>query len=155
MPVTNPIMARIALMLWFMNSGWISADFDVEGAFLQGRFKNSEELYTEIPDGFKEHYSDDFVFRMNVPLYGTKQTAYCFFKTFMKHVKMMRYQQLLAEPFLYFAWVENVLVILVACADDFMILGPPQQWSKKFRKILRRHLHASRKGNSLNMWVVS
>ena len=62
---------------------------------------------------------------MNVPLYGTKQAAYCFFKTFAKHVKKMRYQQTQADPCLYFAWFANTLVMLVAWVDDDMILRPP------------------------------
>ena len=40
-----------------MNPGCISASIDIEGAFLQGRFENGKELYTEVPDGFEEYYS--------------------------------------------------------------------------------------------------
>ena len=61
---------------------WISAIIDVEGAFLRGRFANGEELYIEVPDRFHEWYDGDVVLRMNVPLYGTKQAAYCFFNMF-------------------------------------------------------------------------
>jgi hypothetical protein len=65
----------------------MSAIIDVEGAFLQGRFANGEELYIEVPEGFHKWYEGDIVLRMNVPLYGTKQAAYCFFKTFAECVK--------------------------------------------------------------------
>ena len=41
----------------------------------------------EVLAGFKEYYSGDVIFRMNIPLYGTKQVMYCFFKTFVKDVK--------------------------------------------------------------------
>ena len=44
-----------------MNPGWISAIINVEGAFIQGRFKNGEDLYTEIPEGFEDYYSGDVV----------------------------------------------------------------------------------------------
>ena len=44
-----------------MNLEWISAIINVEGTFLQVRFENNEELYTEIPDRFKEFYSGDIV----------------------------------------------------------------------------------------------
>jgi hypothetical protein len=63
-----------------MNRTWTSAIIDVEGAFLQGRFENGEELYIEVPDGFHEWYKGDVVLRMNVPMYGTKQAAYCFLR---------------------------------------------------------------------------
>jgi len=89
---------------------------------------------------------------MNVLLYGTKQAAYCFFKTFKKLIKNMRYKQSRADPCLYFAWVENVLVVLVAWIDNVM---NPLLWTNKFSEILRRRLGASGKGNSWNMWVVS
>ena len=69
-PVTNPITVRIVLMLYCMNCTWISAIIDVEGAFLQGRFANGEELDIEVPDGFKEWYEGDVVLRMNVPCMG-------------------------------------------------------------------------------------
>jgi hypothetical protein len=37
----------------------------------------------------------------------------------------MRYKQSQADPCLYFAWVENALIILVAWVDDIVIIGPP------------------------------
>jgi len=37
-----------------MNCTWTLAIIDVEGAFLQGHFGNSKELYIEVPDGFQE-----------------------------------------------------------------------------------------------------
>ena len=77
----------------------------------------------EVPDGFKSYYSGDVVLRMNVLIYGTKQVAYCFFKTFKKHVRNITYEQSQADPCLYFA-SDNTLVILVAWVDDVMILGP-------------------------------
>jgi hypothetical protein len=60
---------------------------------------------------------------MNMPLYGTKQAAYCFSKTFVKHVKNMTYKQLKADLCLYFAWKDYILVILVKWVDDVIILG--------------------------------
>ena len=62
---------------------------------------------------------------MNVPLYGTKQAAYCFFKTFAERIKNMTYKQSKADPCLYFAWISGDIVVFVAWVDDVMILGPP------------------------------
>jgi hypothetical protein len=80
-----------------MNRTWTSAIIDIEGAFLQGRFANGEELYIEVPDGFHKWYEGNVVLRMNVPLYGTKQIAYCFFKTFASQSKNMTYKQSKAD----------------------------------------------------------
>ena len=108
-----------------MNRGWTSAIIDVEGAFVQGQFSNGEELYIEVLDGFHEWYQGDFVLCMNVPLYGTKQAAYCFLKTFAGHVKNMTYIQSKADPCLYFGWINGDMVVFVAWVDDVMVLGPP------------------------------
>jgi hypothetical protein len=54
MPMTTPITVGIVLMLLCMNPMLTSAIINVEGAFLQGRFANGEELYVEVPDGFEE-----------------------------------------------------------------------------------------------------
>jgi hypothetical protein len=108
-----------------MNHTWISAIIDVEGAFLQGRFTNGEELYTEVPDGFQEWYEGDVVLRMNIPLYGTKQAAYCFFKTFASRIEDMTYKQSKADPCLYFSWIGGEMVMFVAWVNDVMVLSPP------------------------------
>ena len=62
---------------------------------------------------------------MNGWLYGTKKVAYCFFKTFAKHVKKMMYKPLKADLCLYFAWVDNAFVKLVPWVDDIVVLGLP------------------------------
>jgi hypothetical protein len=62
---------------------------------------------------------------MNILLYGTKQATYCFFQMFIRHSKNMTYKQSKADPCLYFAWVENVMVVFVAWVDDVMIIRPP------------------------------
>jgi len=89
---------------------------DVEGAFLQGQFANKEELYIEVPDGFHEWYEGDVVLR--IPLYGTKQAAYCFFKTFVVHIKNVTYKQSKADLCLYFGWINGDMVVFVAWVDD-------------------------------------
>jgi hypothetical protein len=106
------------LMLYCMNHTWISVIIDVEGEVLQGRFANGEELCIEVPDGFHEWYEGDVVLCMNVPLYGTKQAAYCFFKTFASRIKNMTYKQ-------SFAWIGGKMGVFVALVDDVMVLGPP------------------------------
>ena len=81
-----------------------------------------------MPDGFEKWYLKDIVLRMNVPMYGTKQAAYCFFKTFAKQVKNKKYQQSKADPCLYYVWIGTELVVMVAWVDDVMILGTPERW---------------------------
>eukprot|EP00956_Cyclotella_meneghiniana_P014849 scaffold22402_cov46-Cyclotella_meneghiniana.AAC.1 len=105
-------------------------DVDVEGAFLQGKFRNGEVMYADVPDGMEQFYGSrkDVVLQLLVPIYGTKQAANCFYETFVE--KAVRnsdvYQRSKAEPCLYYAWIDGRLVIFVSWIDDFMILGHPQ-----------------------------
>jgi hypothetical protein len=117
-----------------MNPTWTSAIINVEGAFLQGRFANGEELYIEVPDGFQEWYPGDLVLRMNVPLYGTKQAAYCFLMMFTTHIKNATYKQSRARPCLYFGWVNGEMVVFVAWVNAVMVLGPAS-WLNKSNTI--------------------
>ena len=108
----------------------------------------------EVPDRFKEHYSGDVVLCMNLPIYGTKQETYCFFKMFKKHIKNMRYEQLQADPCLYFVWCDNTLVIVVAWIDDIMILGPPNIVEQAQRD-LETAFTCKCNGEHMNMWATS
>ncbi len=59
----------------------------MEGAFLQGKFKDGEELYMSIPQGWEEFYPGDVILKMNVPIYGTKQVGACFYRTLVESIK--------------------------------------------------------------------
>jgi hypothetical protein len=62
---------------------------------------------------------------MNIPLYGTKQAAYFFFKTFASQIMNMTYKQSKADASLYFAWIGGEMAVFVAWVNDVMVLGPP------------------------------
>eukprot|EP00956_Cyclotella_meneghiniana_P008481 scaffold11431_cov23-Cyclotella_meneghiniana.AAC.2 len=55
-PVTNPVTIRIAWTLLCANPDWIVEALDVEGAFLQGKFRNGEVMYADVPDGMEQFY---------------------------------------------------------------------------------------------------
>ena len=40
---------------------------------------DGEELYIWVTSGFEEYYDDNVILRLNVPIYGTKQVAHCFY----------------------------------------------------------------------------
>ena len=73
-PVTNPNTIRIAWTLLAMIPEWVAIIIDVEGAFLQGRFTNGEQIFIDVPDGMDKFYGskEDVVLLLNVPIYGTK-----------------------------------------------------------------------------------
>jgi hypothetical protein len=38
------------------NPKWVAEALDVEGAFLQGKFRDGEKIYIEVPDGMEKYY---------------------------------------------------------------------------------------------------
>ena len=92
-PVTNPNTIRIAWTFLAMIPDWIAIVIDVEGAFLQGKFTNGEKMHIDVPDGMSKYYGrrEDVVLLLNVPIYGTKHAAHCFYQTLVKKVKDRNY----------------------------------------------------------------
>jgi hypothetical protein len=92
-PVSNPTTVRLLLTLVATNPKWEAWVIDIEGAFLQGDFRNNKKMYIEVPDGMEEYFGSkrDTVCEMLVPLYGTKQAAECFYKTLKKKVEKLGY----------------------------------------------------------------
>ncbi len=89
---------------------WIAVVLDVEGTFLQGKFVNGvvngEQIYIEVPGGMEEFYGskEDVALLLNVPIYGTKQAAFCFYNTLVGRVKDSKYKSSKEDPCLYFQW---------------------------------------------------
>jgi hypothetical protein len=54
-PVSNPLTVCVLFTLCAMNPEWEIRIIDVEGAFLQGKFQNGEEMYMEVPDGMEQY----------------------------------------------------------------------------------------------------
>ena len=125
-PVSNPTTVRILFTLYAMNPDWEVRVIDVEGAFLQGKFQNGEEMYMEVPDGMEEYYGskDDVVLRMKVPIYGTKQAAECFYKELVKKSKEKGYERSNADFTLFKVWTEEGLLLVFAIwVDDILAFG--------------------------------
>jgi hypothetical protein len=131
-PVTNPTTVRLIFVLLCMNPQWVARIIDVEGAFLQGKFKNGEVIYTEVPDGMEEFYCSraDTVLLLNVPIYGTKQAANCFYDTLVKKLKEACNKRSSADPCLFFFWLNGRLVLFVSWVDDFLVMGHPEDVQK-------------------------
>ena len=124
-PVTNANTVRIALTLFGMNPDWVAEIVDVEGAFLQGKFTNGEEMYMEIPDGMEKFYGSKTskLLKLLVPIYGTKQAAHCFYQRLVDVVKNRKYERSKADPCLYFCWNEGRLFLMLSWVDDLLALG--------------------------------
>jgi hypothetical protein len=124
-PVSNPTTIRTMLTMLASHPEWKARVIDVEGAFLQGQFEDGEVIYCEVPDGMETFYGSrkDIVLLMNVPLYGTKQAASCFYKTLRKKAREKHYERSKADPCLYFLWREGRLVVFASWVDDLFACG--------------------------------
>ena len=111
--------------MFAMNPSWTAELLDVEGAFLQGKFADNEQMYIKIHNGFERFYGEDEVLKLNVPIYGTKQVASCFYKTMVEKIKEHKYRRSKADPCLYFCWRNGQLSLMILRVDDFMLLGTP------------------------------
>jgi hypothetical protein len=107
---------------------WVVIIIDVEGAFLQGKFTNGEQMHIDVPDGMEKFYGsrEDVVLLLNVPIYGTKQAAHCFYQTLVKEVKDRNYERSKADPCLYFLRRNGRLAVMVSWVDDILALGHPE-----------------------------
>ena len=122
-PVTNANSVRISLTLMASNPKWVAEVIDVEGAFLQGEFTVGEEMYIEIPDGFESYYEGDTVLCLNIPIYGSKQAAACFYNTLVSKLKERSYQRSHADPCFYYIWHEGRLSIMISWVEIFWCLA--------------------------------
>ena len=88
---------------------------------------------------------------LNVPIYGTKQAAHCFYKALVKKVKENKYEQSKADTCLFYCWVDGRRVVFVSWVDDIMACGEPDD-VKQLVKDLEDSFECKCEG-SKNMWV--
>jgi hypothetical protein len=124
-PVSNPLTVRMLCMLCAMNPEWEVCVINVEGPFLQGKFQNGEAMYMEVPDGngMEQYYGSckDVVFRMLVPIYGTKQAAECSYQELVKRSKEKGYERTNADFTLFKLWTkEGRLLVFAVWIDDII-----------------------------------
>jgi hypothetical protein len=124
-PVSNPTTVRMLLTLVAMNPKWKARVIDIQGAFLQGEFRNNEKMYIEVPDGMEEYLGSkqDTICEMLVPLYGTKRAAECFHKTLKKRVEKLGYSRSKADFTLFYRWVDGRLLVFATWVDDLLVCG--------------------------------
>ena len=122
-PVTNDITIRIIMTLMVM-AGWYAHVIDVQGAFLNGRFADGEQLYLKVPEGFENHYTEDVVLRLKRTIYGLKQAAYAFWRELLKAFAALNYTRSKADPCLYYKWDDEGLILWISWVDDCLVTGP-------------------------------
>ena len=82
-------------------------------------------MYMQIPDGMEEFYGSraSKLLKLNVPIYGTKQAANCFYQRLVEEVEDRNYKRSQADPCLYYSWTDGRLFLMVSWVDDLLVLG--------------------------------
>jgi hypothetical protein len=78
-PVTDDATIRIIMVLMIIFK-WSAQLVDVKGAFLCGNFKDGEEIFMEVPEGFEEIYGAYVLLLLLHTIYGLKQAAMAFWR---------------------------------------------------------------------------
>ena len=136
-PVTNAATIRTIIVLMLI-AWWTGHLTDVHGAFLHGKFTNGEQLYMEVPKGFKKFYPGDVLLKLLKCIYGLKQAAMAFWRELLKCMKSMGMTRSTADPCLYFKWTDDGLVIIASWIDDNLIIGSEKGVAKVKAELMRR-----------------
>jgi hypothetical protein len=124
-PVVCDVTIRVMLILAIMANrlAWI---VDVEGAFLQGRFQNVEQIFMKIPDGFQKFYLSYVMLKLLRTLYGLAQSAIQFWRECRMAMDAMNMAKNAVDPCLFYQWADGQLIVILLWVDDFLILGPDE-----------------------------
>jgi hypothetical protein len=123
LPVSNPLTVHLLFTLCAMNPKWEVCVIDVEGAFLQGKFKMVERCTWKYQINMEQYYGShkDVVLRMLVLIYGTKQAAECFYKELVKKSKEKGYERTNADFTLFKLWTkEGHLLVFAVWVNDII-----------------------------------
>jgi len=122
-PVGNDVTFRIVMVLRLM-LGFHAVLLDVETAFLYGKLE--EEIYMEIPSGYKEVYQETekgTVLKLQMAMYGLEQAARQWFKRLSDVLISLGFKPCESDPCLMCKVNENGLCIVLMYVDDNMIVG--------------------------------
>jgi len=122
-PVGNDITFRVTMVLRLIYN-LHAVLLDVKTAFLYGKLE--EEIYMEIPTGYKEVYADpgnDKVFVLKMAMYGLVQAARQWFKRLRDGLITLVFNPCESDPCLmYRIDEEGVCIILMYKDDNFIVV---------------------------------
>jgi hypothetical protein len=104
-------------------AGWCAMLLDDKGAFLCRNFKNGENIYMEVPQGFEGFYPKNSVLLLLKTIYGLEQAALAFGRELLKAFLHMEYGRSKADPCLYFRWTSLGLILWLSWDDDCLVGG--------------------------------
>ena len=123
--VTDTTVIMMLIVILVMNM-YVMV-FDVEGAFLNGKFRPEHQVYIKVPQGFEKYYPENVILLLIRTLYGCKQSAYEYWQVLVKAWRAMKYKRSESEPCLYFKRENNELSFGISWVDDLMMAAMTKQ----------------------------
>ena len=93
---------------------------NVVTAFLNGTL--DEDIYIEQPEGYVVPGKENLVCPLRKSLYGLKQSAQCWNKSFKEFMISQGFEQSFADPCVFIRKVNDQLAIDVVHVDDLILL---------------------------------
>ena len=120
-PVAKMNTVRVLLAL-AANYGWDLQQFDVKNAFLHGDLE--EEIYMEVPPGYKKNLNANTVCKLKKALYGLKQSPRAWFGRFTRAMLAMGYKQSQGDHTLFIKHSPSGgVTALLVYVDDIIVTG--------------------------------
>ena len=119
-PVAKMNTIRVLLSL-AANLNWPLKQFDVKNAFLHGELV--EEVYMDLPPGYKTAPSGNFVCRLRKSLYGLKQSPRAWFGRFSQFMRKIGYKQSNSDHTLFLRHQQGRVTALIIYVDDMVVTG--------------------------------
>jgi len=115
----NTVRIILSLATYF---GLELQQFDVKNAFMHGNIE--EEIYMEIPPGFRSTKGGNKVCRLKKALYGLKQSPRAWFGRLTQAMISMGYRQSQSDHTLFIKHSqEGKLTLLLVYVDDMIVAG--------------------------------
>lgn len=118
-PVAKMNSVRVLISL-AVNEGWLLLQFNVKNAFLHGEL---EEVYMDIPLGFKIQDVQENVCKLKKVLYGLKQSPRAWFEKFRAAMIKNEYKQCQADHTFFIKQQDTKETALIVYVDDIMVTG--------------------------------
>ena len=141
-PVIRIDTVRVALAIAAQNH-MHAYQLDVETAFLNGILE--EEIYMEIPKGFKDYYPGNkptgrnTVLKLIKSLYGTKQAGLMWNKNLHRTLTNLKFKRSPHDHCLYTRGSGQSLFLALIWVDDIIIICSTKADHDNFRDALSKH----------------
>ena len=104
------------------NLDWLLYQFDVKNVFLHGELE--DEVYMDIPPSYIASSSIRVVYKLQMALYGLKQSSQSWFGHFNLVMRKHGFQQDILDHFFFFFYhQQGKITTLIIYLDNMIIIG--------------------------------